>query len=153
MDTEERLKKAEELLDSIIKNAEYECKMIAPGSPLDRARRFLNPEPEIDWDKVPVGTVIHVGDQSYRFSRVSHAVKTITSGYHPISDCTIPPQPSHIHKCPWPEDGKQPDWVNDDDLLVINDSDYTYKARNILWDEIDEEGDWFAVLRVAEYRK
>ena len=159
MNTEERLAKAEELLRDIICNTETNTKVV-----VTEIEEFLNPKPEVDWSQVPPGTVILKNEVKYIFGQQSPVSE---GNLHTVNEIclakdqyTIPPQPSHIHKCPWPEDGKKPDWVKDDDFILRADQIVDYyrihnlrspvKARDAQWTKPSK---WFAILRVAEYWK
>lgn len=139
MNTEERLKQAEELLrelkDTILDIWEYEI--------VEKVNSFLNPE--INWSKVPIGTHIVGEDGSWYY--YTGDVK------HADANFTIPPQISHVHKSPWPTDGEQPDWVKDEDLIWSRDKDGNdfgpYFAKTIVWASTRK---WFAALRLTDYR-
>ena len=159
MNTEERLAKAEELLQKVLNCVdEPALKYLAPSEikKVNEIKEFLNPKPEIDWSQVPVGTRISHNvqglDYFLKYSRGS--ISTLFKHIVEKDSCTIPPQPSYIHKCPWPEDGVKPVWVKDDNMIcrIYNNGSFSspHKAVTVEW---DVHGKWFAVLKVAEYWK
>lgn len=159
MNTEKRLATAEELLRQIVEGFQYmslgEVKVKDNPNWLSDSKEFLNPKPEIDWSQVPVGTQIKADKYSFQFYTVEpdDCVISANRSIFKQEDCTIPPQPSHIHKCPWPEDGR-PEWVNDEDFIVriekTNEFRVPVKAAIVDWYTPSK---YFAVLKIAEYWK
>ena len=141
MSDEERLKEAEALLREL-QDTVFD---VWEEKTLKKVKDFLNPEPEIDWSEVPIGTrIINKKGNSCHYTGAAEGYTTFT----------IPLQASHIHKCPWPTDGKQPDWVKDTDTIwCTGEGGYTYgpyPARQITW---GTDSKWFAVLKLTTYRK
>ena len=147
MSDKEKLAEAMKLLESLYDPSAMNGQdgQIIDSTDLNNIHKFLNPEPEIDWDEVPIGTrIINKKGNSCHYTGAAEGYTTFT----------IPPQASHIHKCPWPEDRKKPDWVKDADIIWCRDKGgYTYgpyPARQITW---GTDSKWFAVLKLTTYRK
>ena len=140
MSDKERLAEAEALLRAV-DNCVYSMGIT------EKIKQFLNPEPEIDWDEVPIGTQLRAKE----YGTKCHYTKSASS-YDSYYE--IPPQASHIHKCPWPEDGKKPDWVEGSDFVWVKDrNDHMYGpylAKQINW---VADSKWFAVLKPTSYRR
>ena len=150
MSDKERLAEAEALLREV-------DKMVYSHGVTERIRTFLNHESDIDWAKVPNGTTISQDGLLNTFA-YKNDDKTIIDSCGDeclIAGCTIPPQSSHIHKCLWPSDGNQPDWVKQDTQLLVKDSSYSAGYGLLLAYQVDWNlpRKWFAVLKPTSYRR
>lgn len=147
-----RLEKIEKAAQALVDGEKGTMDQITKWDNLIKALK-----PDIDWSNVPMGAEVtngHGGDGMFIGLTTNGRAQVLMSRCvydWEISDLTVElPKRTKLIKHPWPTDGKQPDWINDDTMVVtsyqFDGEDYQVQPGGCICFGDTNGRNWFAVL-------
>lgn len=112
---------------------------------------------KIDWGSICLGATIKVrgGSIGFFIKNNTESIVYLDSDNNICtcekSDCTVEPPSKYTElvKHGWPEDGKMPEWLNNNDKILVSkiistQNNYIFKASDIFWPDNRE---WFVAIK------